>query len=418
MTNPELDKYTVDRLFLLIGENPLPNYVAAHLLLNKGGTPYLVYTTDKSGKLGTFKQAKRLADVLNKSDLLGCISPDLVSIEDYESDGFQIRDRIERKAKSLEGRLGLNYTGGTKAMAVHAYQALLSIKRENTVFSYLDSRKLEMCIDRSDGDRIHVPINADNLKVSLNTLFQIHRLELKQPHKSTVIFPDLVQIISQNYDEWSNWIHKNLSKQVRKENSSKKWKSKTDLQKVILDLQELSAEVRSVFHNLKLVDAKGCLLVQEFKRQSGFSDITDAFKWLEGEWLEYHALQAVANIAKENSICDYGLDFKIPLSGTEQGFQFDVAFMRGYQLFAISCTTDNNRGLCKSKLFEASIRAQQMGGSEARVALMCCFDDPDSLKSELASLLGENQVTVFGREHLDDLPRAISQWIKDQGGKS
>jgi len=92
--------------------------------------------------------------------------------------------------------------------------------------------------------------------------------------------------------------------------------------------------------------------------------------------------------------------------------------MRGYQLFAISCTTDNNRGLCKSKLFEASIRAQQMGGSEARVALMCCFDDPDSLKSELASLLGENQVTVFGREHLDDLPRAISQWIKDQGGKS
>ena len=92
--------------------------------------------------------------------------------------------------------------------------------------------------------------------------------------------------------------------------------------------------------------------------------------------------------------------------------------MRGYQLFAISCTTSKKRSLCKSKLFEASIRAQQMGGSEARVALMCCFEDSESLKSELASLLGENQVTVFGREHLDDLPKAIFQWINEQGGKS
>ena len=355
-----------------------------------------------------------MAEVL-KNDLPGCSSPDWVSIEDYESDGFQIRDRIERKAKSLKGRLGLNYTGGTKAMAVHAYQALLSIKKEDTIFSYLDPRRLKMRIDELDGDGI--PINADNLQVSLNTLFQIHGLTLNKPYKSKVIFPDLVQTISRNYDEWSGWIHNNLSRQVRKENSSS-WKCKTDLQKVLLDLKELPSEVKDVFHNLKLVDIEGCLLVQEFKRQSGFSNIIDAFKWLEGIWLEYHVLQAVSDVAKANAIGDYGLDFDIPLSGTKDGFQFDVAFMRGYQLFAISCTTDNNRGLCKSKLFEASIRAQQMGGSEARVALMCCFDDPDSLKSELASLLGENQVTVFGRENLDDLPRAISQWIKDQGGKS
>ncbi|MFN5387946.1 MAG: DUF1887 domain-containing protein, partial [Pseudanabaena sp.] len=139
MTNTELDKYKVDHLFLLIGENPLPNYVAAHLLLNKGGTLYLVHT------VGTSEQARRLAEIL-KNDLSGCRPPELVSLDDYESDGFQIRDRIERKAKPLEGRLGLNYTGGTKAMAVHAYQALLSINRANTVFSYLDPRRLEMCI--------------------------------------------------------------------------------------------------------------------------------------------------------------------------------------------------------------------------------------------------------------------------------
>lgn len=415
MTNPELDKHKADHLFLLIGENPLPNYVAAHLLLNKGGTLYLVHTT---GKSGTFEQAKQLAaEIIKSGKSLGFNPPELVTLDNYESDGCQIQERIKNKAQPLKGRLGLNYTGGTKAMAVHAYQAILGLNRGDTVFSYLDSRKLEMCIDRSDGDRVHVPINADNLKVSLNTLFQIHRLELKRPHKSTVIFPDLVQTISRNYDEWSDWIHKNLSRQVRKENSSK-WKSKTDLQRVRLDLKELPIEVKNIFCKLKLIDSENCLLLQELKKQGGFPDFIDTFKWLEGIWLEYHVLQAVSDAAQANSICDYGLDFDIPLSGTKEGFQFDVAFMRGYQLFAVSCTTDNNRALCKSKLFEASIRAQQMGGSEARVALMCCFDDPDSLKSELASLLGENQVTVFGREHLDDLPRAISQWIKDQGGKS
>jgi hypothetical protein len=417
MTNSELDKYKVDHLFLLIGENPLPNYVAAHLLLNKGGTPYLVHTTgttDKSVKSGTSEQAKQLAEVLKK-DLPGCSPPELVSIEDHESDGFQIRDRIERWAKPLKGRLGLNYTGGTKAMAVHAYQALLNMKKADTVFSYLDPRRLKMRIDELVDDGI--PINADNLQVSLNTLFQIHGLTLAKPYKSKVILPDVIKVISQNYNEWDNWVHKNLSSQVRKEDG-RKWKSKTELQKVKLEFKELPAEITNMFDTLKLIDAEGCLLVQELKKQGGFSDITDAFKWLEGIWLEYHVLQAVSGIAKENSIGDYGLDFAIPLSGTKQGFQFDIAFMRGYQLFAISCTTDNEPALCKSKLFEASIRAQQMGGSEARVALMCCFDDPDSLKSELASLLGENQVTVFGREHLDDLPRAISQWIKDQGGKS
>jgi len=45
---------------LLIGENPLPNYVAAKLLLNDGGTAYLEHTAD------TVEQAKRLKNILKK----------------------------------------------------------------------------------------------------------------------------------------------------------------------------------------------------------------------------------------------------------------------------------------------------------------------------------------------------------------
>jgi hypothetical protein len=57
------ENYKVDHLFLLVGENPLPNYVAARLLLNDKGTIYLVHTT------GTVKQAERLRNILEEERL-------------------------------------------------------------------------------------------------------------------------------------------------------------------------------------------------------------------------------------------------------------------------------------------------------------------------------------------------------------
>ncbi|MFN5863521.1 MAG: hypothetical protein ACK451_16365, partial [Pseudanabaena sp.] len=46
MNSANFDKYKVQHLFLLIGTNPLPNYIAARQLLTDGGTAYLVYTSE------------------------------------------------------------------------------------------------------------------------------------------------------------------------------------------------------------------------------------------------------------------------------------------------------------------------------------------------------------------------------------
>ncbi len=112
MSTSEFDGYKVDHLFLLIGENPLPNYVAANLLLNKGGTAYLIHTTD------TEKSAKRLQKIL-KSELnvFKDVEVELRSLGDYESDAFHIQKKIrEELGKIKSGKIGLNYTGGTKAL--------------------------------------------------------------------------------------------------------------------------------------------------------------------------------------------------------------------------------------------------------------------------------------------------------------
>ncbi|MFN5729311.1 MAG: DUF1887 domain-containing protein, partial [Pseudanabaena sp.] len=207
MTNTELDKYKVDHLFLLIGENPLPNYVAAHLLLNKGGTLYLVHTTGTSG------QAIRLKNIL-QSEVSVCKTAEPISLGEYDSDAFHIQDEIRKVAKNLpkSDSLGLHYTGGTKAMSIHAYGAMLSLDRSDVVFSYLDPRRLEVCIDRKDDGRIHHNV-AIAVKPSLEKVFQLHGKVCEKTPIQEVKLPDFAKKLAilhsdeQKSKDWFKWFY-------------------------------------------------------------------------------------------------------------------------------------------------------------------------------------------------------------------
>ena len=60
----KLEDYQCENLFLLVGENPLPNYVAAKMLAKKGTRIYFVYSPE------TQKYAKRLENKLGSADFL------------------------------------------------------------------------------------------------------------------------------------------------------------------------------------------------------------------------------------------------------------------------------------------------------------------------------------------------------------
>ncbi len=110
------------------------------------------------------------------------------------------------------------------------------------------------------------------------------------------------------------------------------------------------------------------------------------------------------------------MSFVIKKSQTWGGgvFEFDVAFMRSYQLFAISCTTSKDPKECKLKLFEAYTRAKQL----------CCCDNDNSktphlsryLKSQLEGALSNRKIAVFLREDLPKLKEKIADWVKDNKG--
>ncbi|MBW4650111.1 MAG: DUF1887 family protein [Kastovskya adunca ATA6-11-RM4] len=419
MNTSEFDKYKVDHLFLLIGENPLPNYVAARLLLNKGGTPYLVYTT------GTKDTAKRLQTILS-NEPIGLETAQLVPLNDYESDAYHIKEAIRPKLEAIKVReIGLNYTGGTKAMAVHAYRAVFSKEHPNTVFSYLDPRKLEMCIDRENGDRIPLKVKPELLEVKLVELFELHCLKLNGQPTREAQLPKLATALAQVFNDenkakqWFDWYFNVFCEEARKKKNGNwdDWKSPTKLAELSISVEKLPPEVETEFKQENLIGSDGKLSLQAvqqlktIKQEPVFKEIKYFCKHLDGFWLEHHVLHQVKNIAEQNSIKDYGLNFKVPLPGTQQGFEFDVAFTRGYQLFAISVSTASKRELCKLKLFEAYLRARQMGGDEARVALICCTNEPNTLKAEMA-LLDDKKIAVFGREDLMDLSKRIEEWIK------
>lgn len=420
MSTSKFDDYKVDHLFLLIGENPLPNYVAANLMLNKGGTAYLVHTTD------TLTEATRLKKIL-EHELNGFKAIELCSLDNYESDAYYIQKEINEKLKTIKGRtIGLNYTGGTKAMSAHSYRTLFYEKtsnktykqREDIIFSYLDPRKLEMCVDREENERTHLKIRPETLAVELVKIFQLHGLEFKQKPSKNAQLPNFAAELTNIFNsdikrkQWIDWYYNVFCKEARKrkENGWGNWKSNTDLAAISIPLENLPIEMVTAFEQEKLLANGDNLVLSEVITTGAFKDVQNFCKWLDGVWLEHYVLKQIQDIVNFQAIYDYGLNFEIKLTDTEK-FEFDVAFTRGYQLFAISCTTAVDRKLCKSKLFEAYLRARQMGGDEARVALVCCFNEPDSLKAEISRTIPNNKIAVFGRQDLANLSEEITKWI-------
>jgi len=115
---------------------------------------------------------------------------------------------------------------------------------------------------------------------------------------------------------------------------------------------------------------------------------------------------------------DSELDLKDCCSGMridEVDFEVDVVARRGYQLFAFACTTTKTKKETKLKLFEVYVRARQLGGDEARIALVCSFPCAKLLQDELErDIDAEGRIKVFGQGSLDSLKPAIGRWIKEQ----
>lgn len=474
--------YKVDHLFLLVGENPLPNYIAAKMLLQEDGTVYLVHSEDTAPKADCLKRRLKPVNV------------EFISLGKSEANPSVIRDEIQKQVEKIlkkhpDHTFGLNYTGGTKAMSVHSYRALFEASGvDNAKFSYLDARSLQMLIDRENGSPQQEPVNE---KLSLEEIFDLHDLRWESDKKPVPdpILPELAIEFAKLHTDpslviawrwWCDHVMKPATKVLKKKQNKPpewEWKKESQIDKVILKpdiaVQKLNESLQESFkqpedgkslleafqqENFKTVkefvnfynalwipeytpqiEKVTKLLVQEKYLSESDIDLSlnqfaekskqsadkphlekskDACRWLDGLWLEHYALHQIQALSKSNPglINDSGMSFKVKDAKKEK-FEFDVAFVKDYQLFALSCTTDASKGLCKSKLFEAYIRARQLGGEQARVALVCCYDKPKDLANEMKVETEidkkDPKVAVFGCKELDNLYVHIKNWIEE-----
>jgi len=451
MSSSNLSQHKVDHLFLLVGENPLPNYVAAKLLVRENGITYLVHSTR------TKPEYDNLVNVLKTEG----IKTQPVPLGQSEADGNEIQNQINKvlqpKKQPISGRVGLNYTGGTKAMAVHAYQAIQSFdspSEESKVFSYLDSRSLKLFVDGHRPEPVGLAVQPPP---SLDTLLQLHNLSwdknnppIKRPQmqnaasefaKEFMKSPDPGQD-SRISRGWNRWCYLAFQNAKYSEGNQKGfWKDEAELEKLPdLDIEIKTAqneivrvpeEMRAILRSSLEILAGTKVRVAELKKN--FVDqnleLQYAYHWLSGGWLEDYVMWQIERIAHSKPnwlIHEYStsLHIKDPEFSWKKNdqFEFDVVFLRGYQLFAISCTTISEYKTCKQKLFEAQLRARQLGGDEARIALVCCYDGrTKNLRKELSLVIGnqkeedkyDTRIEVFGRSdlHPEKFYKKLEHWI-------
>ena len=173
----------MNALMLLIGGNPLPNYVTARYLLEQGrpdskyipapGRFFLVY----SEKTRPFKE--RLVSCL------GITGTRDVHLGSDELDFAHVKRRIAgvlEKENTLT-TVHLNYTGGTKSMVLAAYEAV-SERGCARIFSYLDPSNFKLVTSEEQ----MFPVQDDlrqHVCPSMEDIFSIHCLE--EPSYRTAI---------------------------------------------------------------------------------------------------------------------------------------------------------------------------------------------------------------------------------------
>lgn len=436
-----------DHLFLLVGTNPLPNWVAAKLLLNPGGRVHL-FSTD-----GVRKQAGRLKKVLEEREKIP-----VSAYETADADEQKIFGDIERQASKLAqsgtGKIGLNYTGGTKMMSVHANRAMRQAVQDEKrrVLSYLDARTLAFKIDDHAGSEPLNGLQPENLRISLETLLDLHDQynsnDISYERRATcpLAAKGLVEAHS-NYAgqrTWREWCdalnvgridpaklneheYRNV---VRRLNQTVLLKLDEFIQDVEVklnkkvsdgDLSRREAQARldtirggyrQYLAELK-VNAGDTL--QTVAQVNGFNDSLDLAKWLDGMWLEHYALAQIQSCSPATQLNPDGCAVNLETRNKEgRRFEADVIALRGYQLFYFSCYSGSEHDKSKQKLFEAVERAAQLGGDEAKVALVCNHDKPKWLRQECeADWEGtkRNMIRVFGREDLPRLTSKLEDWF-------
>ncbi|SHD76454.1 hypothetical protein [Schnuerera ultunensis] len=390
----------VSNVFMcLVGSNPLPNYIVTDFLMShedkyrsyvpKPDIYYFIHT----GKDGTEDYQKRIKRKVSDSNICQGIS-----LSDSRDAGKIINSLNNKLNKFIHDNniktIHLNYTGGTKPMAVLTYKWLQ--EQINGTFELILSdidpknNKLNIMKDREKGSLSYI-LNydlTDIITIHIEDLLELHGMKLINTNKNAEGQIDRYLNIERlsKEEQWNRkqsfftkclktnketnekklkkilQVNKSLNDRKRNREigkpSKKDWKTK--------DKKELNNELNQSFSEYMPNHLKETL--EEYEEEK-FAEIVGFFA---GKWLEYYIYERIYKILEKENLIDkmqlyHSVNVDMKVDGHIRPAEIDIIAIKGYKLYYFTITTGKRIGVCKQKAFEGIFRARQLGGEHARV---------------------------------------------------
>lgn len=409
-------------LVLLVGTNPLPNYVVAKYFLKnnqKLKRIWLVHSEkrDDIRQKGTKWLADNIKEVLTnefqgKAKFNYCVLRNVSSAKEIENN---IKEKLMQKLGN-ESSVHLNYTGGTKVMSVHIHRVLKEKLKDKIFFSYLDARTF--CLKDDEKGTITGDLRKE-IDISLENLMKLHGYERdkfsvndwERWRKTLKAFKKLIDNNRlQNCLDWKNNTLRKIFYPSDKfliwsdfKNSQQEVFKNSLTDKDILDLLSTIPEENRFFDDkweIIKIDNK-----KEYKKRckETIKDFLDG-KWLEG-YVYMVLKQKIEEVFPGRNI-PLETNWYIKKIDSKKTFELDVILISGYQICGVSCTTSKKESLCKSKGFEVFHRANQIGGEEAKAVLVTCLprEKTGKIDDDLKTITGsdDKKLLVLGIEDLKE----------------
>ena len=387
-------------LVLLIGGNPLPNYITAKYLLTKEREDELnlpvpdkiVFVYSKNTEIFKRSILKQLA-----LDEQQQVIP--INLDTNEREPDKIMRELQRELSKIVPMtsLHLNYTGGTKTMSVYSALTVIAhdLKRATPnakwLLSDLDPGKHRLVVlpenllKNANPEFKCLPARLDlreHVALNVNTLFALHGMTLKSEGTDALTLPtDLLFEFGKRalarYKKGSAEEKKifrrfdnDEMKKIKRRNRDRK-----NQENVIRSNQNIMNILEQIFREFPI--SKDCF-THICNNPLPYVSFIEFFA---GKWVEEIVLHSLQQLQKKNAIPIHEVRKGVEAEFDGRPCEMDVIAMRGYQLFLCSCTTSQGISEVKQKAFEALYRTEELGGEHAKtIVISAMYNESDGVE--------------------------------------
>lgn len=287
----------------------------------------------KSVVLFTTPEEKRCADNLEKlfkSKEIKIKRNDGLNAYDY----INFKDSVKSELERTEGEAILNVTGGTKLMALAAYEAFAE-KDKKIIYCDTENKQIIHLFPQLSTEPLTLNLSIKDYLISYGYQIVSTRTEgLNENHKR--LFKLLIE--KQLFTKFAEFLDKFRSEAAENKNL----KTYNDKKGGIFTIQKTPSN----------------FILFVYKEQYRFDDD----KFLKGDWLEYLMLYHLENLGINSE-----LGVKVSSAGKVEN-EIDLMFIKDYQLYLISCKSGRKNDPNKD-IYEIETLRNVAGGTFGKAFL-------------------------------------------------